>query len=72
MRCEERQLYLKGMQLEKTVEIQASLWYLSADLTLFFFQFSFWSVRCTSSFFFEYTEESIGSFGLYRYMAAYH
>ena len=25
------------MQLEKTVEIQASLWYLSTDLTLFFF-----------------------------------
>ena len=39
---------------------------------LIFFQFSLWSVRCTSSFFFEYTEESIGSFGLYRYMAAYH
>ena len=41
VRCEERQLYLKGMQLEKTVEIQASLWYLSADLTLFFFNFLF-------------------------------
>ena len=41
MRCEERQLYLKGMQLDKTVEIQVSLWYLSADLTLFFFNFLF-------------------------------
>ena len=32
-------------------------------------------LECTvyfPSFFFEYTEESIGSFGPYRYMAAYH
>lgn len=44
------------MQLEKTVEIQASLWYLSTDLTLFFFFFNFF-FECMvyyPSFFFEY------------------
>ena len=69
-----RQLYLKGMQLEKTVETQASLWYLSTDLILLFF-FLIFFFECTvyePSFFFEYTEESIGSFGLYWYRAAYH
>lgn len=62
------------MQLEKTVETQASLWYLSTDLILLLF-FLIFFFECTvyePFFVFEYTEESIGSFGLYWYRAAYH
>lgn len=54
------------MQLEKAVEMKASLWYPLTDLTFFFFLIFFF--ECTvyyPSFFFEYTEGSIGSFGLY-------
>ena len=43
-----------------------------SDLIIIFLIFFFECTVYEPSFFFEYTEESIGSFGLYWYRAAYH